>query len=229
MKIKSADSSVVQRKSFDFEVKDITPTGSFTGYGSVFDVVDQGKDIVVPGAFADSLDAMARKGRRLPILWQHRHGEPLGVYESVKEDAHGLLMDGRLLINDVQRAKEAHALMGAKAVNGLSIGYRTLDFDFDSKTNVTKLKKLDLKETSIVTFPMNDDARVSAVKSLGHLLKDGNLPSFAEFEDFLCEAGFSRTQAKALAGAGLRKLHQCEADSNKAGEVVDLLKTFSLT
>lgn len=228
MKFKSADPSAIQHKSFDFEVKEILPSGAFTGYGSVFGTLDQGNEIVVKGAFAESLEAMKAKGRKFPILWQHRSGEPLGAYDAVKEDDHGLLMDGTLLVNDVQRAKEAHALMKAGAVNGMSIGYNTIEEKYDSKTSITQLLKLKLRETSIVTFPMHDDARVTTVKTLDQLVKSGKLPTLSEFEDFLCEAGFSRTQAKAVAGNGLRKLLQCEAEVKTVSDTIELLKSFSL-
>lgn len=227
MKFKSVNS--MQFKSFDFDVKSVEETGVFTGYGSVFGNVDEGGEVVVKGAFAQSLAVMAAKGRKLPILWQHRSGEPIGVYEDVKEDDHGLLLTGRLLVSDVQRAKEAHALMKAGAVTGLSIGYRVLDDGFDPKGQVRYLKKLNLQETSIVTFPMNDEARVGIVKSLDHFLKGGQLPTLPQFEDFLCEAGFSKTQAKAIAGNGLRKLlDRCEADG-KSSDALQVLNDFRLT
>lgn len=216
-------------KSFDFDVKSVNDAGVFTGYGSVFGNVDEGRDIVMKGAFAESLAARSAKGRKLPILWQHRSGEPIGVYEDVKEDDHGLLMTGRLLIDDVQRAKEAHALMKAGAVTGMSIGYGVVDDAFDAKAQVRYLKKLNLYETSIVTFPMNDEARVGVVKSLDHILKSGQMPTLPEFEDFLCEAGFSKTQAKAIAGNGLRKLlDRCEADGNTS-DALQMLNEFRVS
>ncbi len=218
----------MEKKSFDFDVKSVDDSGTFTGYGSVFGNVDGGNEVVVKGAFTKSLVARAAKGRKLPILWQHRSGEPIGVYESVKEDDHGLLMSGRLLINDVQRAKEAYALLKAGAVTGMSIGYGVLDDHVDSKTRVRYLKELQLEETSIVTFPMNDAARIEVVKSMDHILKAGRMPSLPEFEDFLCEAGFSKTQAKAVAGKGLRHLlDRCEADGSSS-EALQVLKGFRL-
>ena len=203
----------MELKSFDFDVKSVDESGTFTGYGSVFGNVDGGNEIVVKGAFSESLARRAEKGRKLPILWQHRSGEPIGVYESVKEDDHGLLMSGRLLISDVQRAREAYALLKAGAVTGMSIGYGVLDDAIDSKTRTRYLKKLNLEETSIVTFPMNDEARIETVKSMDHILRAGRVPSLPEFEDFLCEAGFSKSQATAIAGKGLAPLFQSESGS----------------
>ena len=218
----------MEMKSFDFDIKTVNDSGTFTGYGSVFGNVDGGNEIVMKGAFSESLANRAAKGGKLPILWQHRSGEPIGVYDSVKEDDHGLFMSGRLLINDVQRAKEAYALMKAGAVTGMSIGYTVGLDSTDQKTGVRTLKALDLKETSIVTFPMNDAARISTVKSLDQKLKAGNLPSLPEFEDFLREAGFSKTQATAVAGWGLRKLLDRREADGTPGEVLQALKGFSL-
>lgn len=219
-------------KSVDFEVKETGDSGTFAGYGSVFGNVDSGGDIVEPGAFADSLKERSQKGRKLPILWQHKWAEPIGTYSKVVEDSKGLYVEGQLLVADVQRAKEAHALLKAGAVSGLSIGYRIAEGGMKvEKNGVARLSKLHLEETSLVTFPMNDEARVEAVKAqqLERIIKSGRLPSLPEFEDFLCEAGFSKSQAKAIAGGGLSKLlSRCEAEGDGAGEVVELLKNFRL-
>lgn len=204
-----------KQKDFDFEIKAIEPSGVFTGYGSVFDTVDQGGEVVARGAFTDSLLSTAAKNRKIPILWQHRPGEPIGVYDKITEDKHGLLMEGRLMVDDVQRSKEAHALMKAGAVTGLSIGYIVRDDAYNNKTEIRTLKRLDLMETSVVTFPMHDDARVGVVKAFNQLIKSGNLPPLSDFEDFLREAGFSKTQASIIAGRGLKELlSRSESGSN---------------
>lgn len=213
-------------KSFDFDVKSVDEEGVFTGYGSVFGTVDGGGDIVAKGAFADSLAARVEKGRKLPILWQHDSREPIGVYESVKEDDHGLLMTGRLLINDVQRAKEAYALMKAGAVTGMSIGYSVDDDSFDSKTRIRTLLKMGLHETSLVTFPMHDDARVDSVKSK---LMAGDKPTIREFEELLREKGFTRSDAEHIAVHGFKKWQGRESEANVIhSEALSALKAFSL-
>lgn len=218
-------------KSFDFQIKSIESTGSFTGYGSVFDTVDQGGEVVARGAFTDSLKETASKGRKLPILWQHQHAEPIGVYDSIAEDSHGLLMQGRLLVDHVQRAKEAHELMKAGAVTGLSIGYLIRDHSYDEKSGVMTLRKLDLKETSLVTFPMHDDARVNAVKAFDHIIKAGRLPTLPEFEDFLRDAGgFSKSQALIIASHGFREMIY-RSDSGSEFNKVNLsaLRNYTLS
>ncbi|WP_046060000.1 HK97 family phage prohead protease [Paracidovorax citrulli] len=216
-------------RDFEFEIKAVEKDGFFSGYGSVFGVRDSYGEVVAAGAFGKSIAARAARKRKLPVLWQHRSGEPLGVYETVKEDSQGLYMEGRLLVDDVVRAKEAHALMKAGAVTGLSIGYFVIADSWNEKDRVRTLTEVDLQETSIVTFPANDEARVEVVKSMDHILKAGRMPSLPEFEDFLCEAGFSKTQAKAIAGKGLRTLlDRCEAEGNPPSDVLAALKSFSL-
>jgi HK97 family phage prohead protease len=202
-------------RDFDLSVKasSVADDGAFEGYGSVFGVVDSYQEVVAPGAFTDSLAELAGKGRTVPVLWQHRQDQPIGVYDSITEDDTGLLVKGRLLINDVAQAKEAHALMKAGAVTGLSIGYWVRESSFDEKTGIRTLTKLDLVEVSLVTFPANDDARVEAVKfKLAH----GELPNIREFEKLLREAGFSKSQATVVAGHGLTELLRREAEGDPA-------------
>lgn len=176
-----------------FEVKAVDDEGIFTGYGSVFGNVDSYKEIVSPGAFADSLAEWKSAGKLPPVLWQHRSGEPVGPYLEMNEDTHGLFVRGQLLVNDVVRAKEARALMKAKAVNGLSIGFVVREDSYDRVTGIRTLKKVDLWEVSIVTFPANPAAQVGTVKSAIDALED-----LDALERYLCQAGgFSRNQAKA--------------------------------
>lgn len=175
-----------------FELKSLEGDGTFTGYGSVFGNVDAYKETVAPGAFAESLKAWAAAGRLPPILWQHQAGEPIGAYDEMREDARGLFVRGRLLVNDVQRAKEAHALLKAKAISGLSIGFVAKAETFDRTTGIRTLTRVDLYEVSLCTFPANPAATVSAVKSVD------DINSLAEAERFLRDAGISKARAVAL-------------------------------
>lgn len=202
-------------RDFALSVKatDVADDGTFEGYGSVFGTVDSYKEVVAPGAFAESLAELQAKGRVVPVLWQHRQDQPIGTYSEVKEDETGLFVKGQLLVGDVAQAKEAHALMKAGAVTGLSIGYWVRESSYDEKTGIRTLTKLDLVEVSLVTFPANDDARVDAVKfKLAH----GELPDIREFEKLLREAGFSKTQAAVVAGHGLTELLRREAEGDTA-------------
>ena len=211
------------------KLKEISETGEFSGYGSVFGVKDSHDDIVVKGAFVDSLSDWKSKGRFPAMLWQHDTKEPIGVYTEMKEDDDGLYFEGRLLINDDQLAKRAHGHLKAGSVTGMSIGYN-LDQDgykYDSEKDAFILSKIDLWELSIVTFPSNTEARVQQVKNS---LMQGEVPSPASVERLLRDAGFSRQQAKALMSKGYSGINQREADNDaecvkSAKSIIDLLTT----
>jgi hypothetical protein len=135
--------------------------GTVEGYASLFGEIDQARDMVMPGAFVASL--RARDLRRIPMLFQHDPSEPVGIWLSLTEDHRGLLARGRL-IPDVSRARELLALLRAGAIDGLSIGFRTVKGRIDPKTRVRRLEAVELWEISIVTFPLLAGARVRAVK-----------------------------------------------------------------
>jgi uncharacterized protein len=144
------------------ELSAVEADGSFAGYASLFGEADLGRDIVVRGAFARSLAARGAAGIRM--LFQHDPALPIGVWEEVREDSRGLFVRGRLTI-EVAKAREVLALMRAGAVDGLSIGFRTVRGRTDARTGVRRLFEVDLWEISVVTFPLLPAARVSAVKS----------------------------------------------------------------
>ena len=83
-----------------FEIKSVSATGEFEGYGSVFGIEDSYGDVVMPGAFKRTLNEWSQKGRLPAMLWQHKSDEPLGPYLEMKEDENGLYVKGRLLIDD---------------------------------------------------------------------------------------------------------------------------------
>jgi HK97 family phage prohead protease len=130
------------------------------GYASLFGKRDQGGDVVQTGAYAASLASLAAGGRRVKMLWQHDPAQPIGVWDEVREDATGLWVKGRIL-SEVERGREAAALLAAGAIDGLSIGYRTKRAERDGKGQ-RLLSELELWEVSLVTFPMLPEARVSA-------------------------------------------------------------------
>jgi len=131
-----------------------------SGYASLFGIKDQGGDTVQKGAYAVSLKAMAKAGRQVKMLWQHDPTQPIGVWDEVREDATGLFVKGRIL-TEVEKGREAAALLTAGAIDGLSIGYKTVKAERDGKGQ-RLLSELELWEVSLVTFPMLPEARVSA-------------------------------------------------------------------
>lgn len=221
------DTGGLKVRDFDLSLKAVSSDGLISGHGSVFGVVDSYSEIVAAGAFAESLADLSAKGRKVPVLWQHRTDEPIGVWKDLKEDSRGLYGDAQLLIKAVNRAREAHALAEAGAVTGLSIGYYVRESSFDEKTGIRTLTKLDLMEISLVTFPANDEARIDAIKlKLAH----GGLPTLPEFETFLREAGFSKSKAAVIANRGLKHLLDRSESGGAANEpagMSDLVKAIS--
>lgn len=162
---------------------------TFTGYGSMFGNIDNGRDMVMPGAFAESVAAKGPKG--VKMLWQHDPSQPIGMWTAIEEDRKGLKLTGKLLLT-VSKAREAYEMMKAGIVDGLSIGFRTLTESYDTEKGgrgYRKIEKADLWEVSVVTFPMNTRASVTAVKSM---------PTDRELEAMLRdEAKLSNRDAKA--------------------------------
>jgi uncharacterized protein len=136
--------------------------GIFEGYASLFGVPDLGKDVVMPGAFADSLKKRGPAAVRL--LWQHDPSEPIGRWLAIEEDPRGLRVRGKLNLA-VERAREIHALMRDGGVDGSSIGFRVERARAERPTGLRRLEKLDLWEISVVTFPMLPGARIERVKA----------------------------------------------------------------
>jgi uncharacterized protein len=164
------------RSSFRFKTDQIAEDGTFSGYGSIWGVVDSYGDIVLPGAFAGSLAAHAAAGDMPKLLWQHDPNEPIGIWLEMREDDQGLYARGKLL-TDVRRGAEALSLLRAGALSGLSIGYETIDSTNASADEVRQsygydvadgtyrmLHEVDLWELSVVTFPALAVAQVDSVK-----------------------------------------------------------------
>lgn len=179
----------------DVSVKETTENGvKIEGYASLFGHRDTGGDMVMKGAYAKSLAALKAKGRSVKMLWQHDPAQPIGIWDEVREDARGLYVKGRLL-TDLQKGREAVALIEAGAIDGLSIGYRTVKSQKDTK-GTRLLSELELWEVSLVTFPMLPEARLNAeAKGADALMAEAMLRDLA---DALNGA------RKLLAGGGFR-------------------------
>ncbi len=142
------------------ETETVKDAVKIAGYASQFGEVDRGGDVVMPGAYAKGLQALKDRDGQVKMLWQHDPAQPIGVWDEVREDARGLYVAGRVL-KDVEKGREAAALIAAGAIDGLSIGYRTVRATKDAEGR-RLLNELELWEVSLVTFPMLPTARVSA-------------------------------------------------------------------
>lgn len=145
--------------SFAPEPVALSADGIVSGYASLFGVPDLGRDVVLAGAFRDSLARRGASGIRM--LWQHDPAEPIGRWLSLVEDARGLRVRGRLSAG-VARARELAALVREGALDGLSIGFRTVEAHRDRASGLRRLARIDLWEVSLVTFPMQPGARLDA-------------------------------------------------------------------
>jgi uncharacterized protein len=134
--------------------------GRFSGYAAIFDVPDKGRDIIRAGAFAHSLQSRSRYD--VPLLWQHDQQEPVGIIESLREDARGLHITAKLSL-DSNRGRDAYALIKDGALSGLSIGYRARAAKPVPGRNLRELQEVELIEISLVTLPMQPLARLTSL------------------------------------------------------------------
>lgn len=205
---------------FDGEAKALDEEGKFSGYGSVFEVIDFDREVIAKGAFAKTLNEWKRKKRLPPVLWQHNTREPLGLYTEMIEDEKGLKVEGQLLIHDIQKAREARALLRAKAVDGLSIGFITRKSMPDEERRVRVLTELDLLEVSIVTMPANPKATVTDAKGNQSITvtQIETLTTMKEFEEILREAGFSRAAATAFVAKCIKQSDSDGSNQSESGD-----------
>jgi hypothetical protein len=209
------------------ETKSLGDGGQFEGYASTFHHIDQGGDRVEPGAFIESIVKAKNDRRVIPMLWNHDQNQPIGAWQDIAEDRKGLYVKGQLDIEDDPVAQRFYGKLKRGSIGGLSIGYilRAGGAERDERRpGVQNLKKVDLREISLVTMPMNLEARVHSVKAL---TDDGKMPTIREFEDFLRDAGgFSKSLAAGIASKAAPLLRgEPEAEANVAVRFLELLKT----
>jgi HK97 family phage prohead protease len=176
---------------------------TIAGYGSVFGNRDAGGDVVMPGAFSDSL----KSGRRVMMLWQHDPNQPIGVWDEITEDENGLRVRGRV-VKTSGKGMEVAGLVKCGGIDGLSIGYRPQEVDRDAELGSRRLTKIDLWECSLVTFPMNSLAAIYSAKAADMTERDLE----RVFEDL----GHSRRMAKAMAGGAWRARSDVLRDADAA-------------
>lgn len=200
--------------------------GTFEGYAAVFGNVDNGGDVIQPGAFKQF--ATTRDGK-VRVLYQHDATKPIGT-AVVTQDSHGLHVRGELALDD-SVAAQVYALMKSGALDSMSIGYGILPGGAQfMQSGERHLSALKLYEVSIVTFGMNEAARISSVKraaecksprELEHLLREN--PVFQ----------LSSRKAKAAANALWPILNERDAqtddreDREKAEQIVTQIQSIT--
>ena len=174
-------------KSFPFEVKATAEENNiftFEGYASTFNNIDHGDDIVIRGAFSNSL----ARDSQVPILWQHQMSEVIGISVQLYEDDKGLFIKGNLPKDDTLVSGRIIPQMKVGSIKEMSIGFFTKNYDI-AKNGIRLLKEIDLFEVSLVTKAMNSQALVSGFKSFETL---------RDIEQTLKDSGFSNSEAKTL-------------------------------
>lgn len=161
----------MERKAVPFELKAVDPEGrTFEGYASVFrspdkDSPDMTGDMVCAGAFKKSI---AERGHKVRMLWQHDPSQPIGRWTSMREDDQGLYVKGQ--ISETSLGRDVMTLLKDGAVDSMSIGYEPIPADTEyAKTakgdSVRLLRAVKLWEVSLVSFPADQAAKVTAVKA----------------------------------------------------------------
>lgn len=160
---KKSDTPARERKAFSFELESADEsTGEFSGYAAVFGNRDSGNDIIEKGAFAKTI---VEDFHRIKILALHNDcWLPVGKPIELREDDRGLFIRGK--ISDTSMGRDIRTLLKDGVLNELSIGYDAIEFDYDSKQDTRHLKEIKLWEVSIVTWAMNDQAKVEEVKAM---------------------------------------------------------------
>lgn len=176
-----------ERKTFALKVEvkenpDDPADRTIEGWASTFGNTDSDNDVVMPGAFAGSI-----RGRNPKMLWQHDSKQPVGVWDAVKETPQGLYVKGRIL--DTTLGNDVYKLAKAGAIDSMSIGYSPTDWSMDYASGTRSLKSVDLWEVSLVTFPANEQAKVTMVKGAKSVMDDiGDAVTFLEQAMSLCDA-----------------------------------------
>jgi len=207
----------MDKLGFALDLKAVDETGTFEGYASTFGERDQGGDIVVAGAFTKSLKARGAKGIRM--FADHDPRARIGVWTEISEDEKGLFVKGALTVGK-SIGMDAYLDLKSGAFDGLSIGFRTITDSYDGRRKARMLKEVDLREISLVSFPMNESATVTTVKSLA-----GEIKTIREFEDFLRDVGgYSQAAAKAIASGGFKSAEPRDVDAMCAAALAVLHK-----
>ena len=198
----------MEYKAIQFKAEDIDADKRIvSGYASTYDL-DQGGDIIIRGAFQKSLETSASK---VKVLWQHDPKSPIGRPVSMKEDDRGLYVES--YIAKTRQGDEALELAREGIIDSMYIGYIVNESEYKDD-GVRLIKELSLMEYSLVTWPMNEAAVITGVKSL----------EVREIERALRDAGYSRSQAKAIACAGVRSLREADAQEAEQAALMAELK-----
>lgn len=201
--------------------------GKIQGYGAVFGNKDFHGDIISPNAFDSTLSGDPSK---VKMLWMHNSSRPVGVWNRIDKDEFGLITEGSLLL-DVQDGRDARAHAKAGTVDGLSVGFIPKTERFDKTLNANVIEDVKLLEISLVTFPANDLARISHVKSMNEISSEEDLVRTKRaIESYLREVGLSKSFAQSIVANGVKAEGIASEDRDgQAKELTDLIGAISKT
>lgn len=194
------------------EIKELDEkTGEFEGYASVYNVEDSDGDIILPGAFAEAVTKM-NEGKRPKMLWQHNPTQIVGSWLEMREDNNGLYVRGRT-IDEVEKGREARALMRANELDAMSVGFNVLQEEPNRNSRFgSQIQLADLWEVSLVTWGANPLAKIQSAKHIERVLRD---------------AGYSRKEATAITSGGYKAaFNQSDSDEQVATALQNLVKTI---
>jgi HK97 family phage prohead protease len=207
----TAEACLMEFAGSAFEIKQLDDAGRIEGLAAAFGNVDHGGDRMLAGSVTKTL---AERGNRpLPMLLHHDLKRPIGAWKEWHETADGLFVKGAISLATRDGA-EAHALAREGALTGISIGYVPRQKSYDGSARV--LEAVDLHEASLVAVPMNDLARVTAVKSI---------TGARDIAELLQDAGLSGRKAKAAAGAAWKAINDSNDDAEAEAEIRAILNS----
>lgn len=215
----------LEYKNLQIEIKEIDENGTFKGLASPYNNVDLGDDRVLPTA------GPRNNNKRVPMLWQHDSHKPVGEM-LLTDSKEGIQVDGKLFLDKdedgqymIPKAAEAYVLI-KKGILKLSIGYKTLDYEYvtEQKKTIRNLKDIEIMEVSAVTFPMNPQAKITAVKEEGGNKVEEKAMGFTEILN-LRKSNELRWQLKDALDMSIRQLME-DAEMKIEDKVTQLNKNI---
>ncbi|MFU2317979.1 HK97 family phage prohead protease [Rahnella sp. PCH160] len=214
-------------KTLSFDQTEIKFTGDgkqgiFEGYASVFNNTDSDGDIILPGAFKN---ALANQTRKVAMFFNHKTWDlPVGKWDALEEDSKGLLVRGQLTPGH-SGASDLKAAMQHGTVEGMSVGFSVNKDDYSIGTSGRIFKNVSaLREISVCTFPANELAGVSAMKSAE------GIETIRDVENWLRDSvGLSKSQAVGMIArfkSAIRSESEGDQDKTEIAALIESIQSF---
>ena len=190
-----------ETRDFSLSLRATGDEGIIEGHAAIFGEKNGHNEIVLPGAFTETLSSHRAAGTMPFMFRNHSSNDVIGVWEEMEEDKRGLRVKGRFLL-EKQIGRDAYVDVKKAQVRGLSVGFIATEDEYDYKTNTRIIRSMDLYEVSLVAFPSAKSANILNVRSEGidQILK----PSDAERWLRDAAADVSKSQATAFVSRLLR-------------------------